>query len=353
VTFNDSAFGPRLDYDALARVFMEPTADMPAELVDGLHLVHEMGRARHVESMLEEARKNGLNLDLEPDATPEDVAVKMLLLDPCALQNQQNCNVIARPRTFEFFGADTLTAPRFDGPNLDQMRVLQRRLEAFYAAWQRGPGTRVFSYCRENFGCDSTEWWFLVRHGALPRREEAMERGEPTCVFFRPRTYAVLRYDTRRGEMGVYCSADRERKLLLRVFGKTLFGRDDFFPCRAKYDLSAAVRDGRAILACADVPGIEGVSLTGLEIFEREDPWRRTLYQAPDIFRLIERDEVRWPKKLEHIASATFAVKFWRQKRPRRVTIMPSNRAMYRRDEDSAILERWMEARRLIRTLAA
>jgi hypothetical protein len=91
--------------------------------------------------------------------------------------------------------------------------------------------------------------------------------------------------------------------------------------------------------------------MTGLEIFEREDPWRRSIHQAPDIFRLIERAELQWPKKMEHIASATFTVKFWRQKRPRKVTIMPSNRAVYRRDEDSPVVERWLEARRIIQSV--
>jgi hypothetical protein len=74
------AFSPRLDYDGLVRVFMEPTADMPVELVDGLHLVHEMGRPARVDSMFEEARKSGLDLGLGNDATPEDVAVKFRIL---------------------------------------------------------------------------------------------------------------------------------------------------------------------------------------------------------------------------------------------------------------------------------
>ena len=84
------AFSPRLDYDGLVRVFMEPTADMPAELVEGLHLVHEMGRPARVDSMLEEARKSGLDLELGEDATPEDVAVKLLLLDQRVLENLRN-----------------------------------------------------------------------------------------------------------------------------------------------------------------------------------------------------------------------------------------------------------------------
>jgi len=57
------AFNRGFDYERLVRVFIEPTADMPPELVEGLHLVHEMGRPAHVESMFEELGSTGWTLD--------------------------------------------------------------------------------------------------------------------------------------------------------------------------------------------------------------------------------------------------------------------------------------------------
>jgi hypothetical protein len=342
------AFSARLDYDGLVRVFMEPTADMPAELVDGLHLVHEMGRPARVDSMLGEARKSGLDLGLGEDATAEDVAVKLLLLDQRVLENLRNCDVLTRRRTFEYFTTDAVSVPRFDGPTLEQMRTLEQRLGAFYVAWRGGRGTRVFPYCQQRMGQDAPEWLFLVRHGAQMRREEAMEDGEPTSVLFRPRKYALLKYDATRGEMGVWCGAEQEQKLLLKVFGRSLFGRDNFFPGTAKFDLRPLIARGRSALACADVPPIEDVRLTDLEFFKRQAPWRRVVQQADDLFELIERGEVRWPQDPTEITRATFTVKFWRQSRPRQLTIMPCNRALYARDEDSPILERWMAARQII-----
>jgi hypothetical protein len=175
-----------------------------------------------------------------------------------------------------------------------------------------------------------------------------MENGEPTSVAYRPRKYALLKYDAGRGEMGVYCSEERERKILLKVFGRVLFGRDNFFPGTAKFDLAPLVSRGRAALAWADVPPIEQVRLTDLEFFRRQAPWRRVTQQADDLFALIEHGELCWPRDVTEITRATFTVKFWRQSRARRVTIVPCNRALYTRDEDSPILERWMAARQLI-----
>lgn len=342
------AFSPRLDYDALVRVFMEPTADIPVELVEGLHLVHEMGRPSRVEKMFQEACKSGLKLELGEDATPADVAVKLFLLDPKVLEDLCNCDVMARRRSFEYFTTDAVPVPRFEGPTLEQMRRLEEKLDAFYVAWRRGGGTRVFSYCQQKPGDDAPEWLFLVRHGGLFRREEAMQNGEPTSVVYRPRKYALLRYDAGRGEMGIYCSEDRERKVLLKSFGKVLFGRDDFFPGTAKFDLAPLVARGRAAVAWADVPAIEQVRLTDLEFYRRQAPWRRVIQQADDLFALIEHGELCWPRDLKEISKATFTVKLRRQSRTRRVTIVPCNRAVYSCDEDGPILERWMVARELI-----
>jgi hypothetical protein len=139
-----NAFSPRLDYDAVERVFMEPTADMPLELVEGLHLVHEMGRPARVERMFQEACKSGLDLGLGEEATPEDIAIKLLLVDRKVLEDLCNCEVVTRRRTFEYFTTDAVPVPRFDGPTLEQMRKLEEKLNAFYVAFRRGGGTRVF-----------------------------------------------------------------------------------------------------------------------------------------------------------------------------------------------------------------
>jgi hypothetical protein len=299
--------------------------------------------------MFEEAAKYGLDLGLGDDATPEDVALKLWLLDPRVLEDLRNCDVIGRRRSFEYFTTDAVRLPKFCEPTLEQIRTIERRLDAFYVAWRRGTGTSVFSYCQQRMGYDSPEWFFLVWHGELPRRDDAMEKGQPKSLLYRPRRYALLKYDPMRGEMGVWCSAEIEQRILLKAFGGALFGRDNFFPGRLKFDLRPLVYRGRSALACADVPPIEDVRLTAVEFFRRRAPWRRVVQQAGDLFELFERGEIRWPKDLTEITRATFSIKLYRERRPRQLTIMPCNRALYARDEESPILGKWMEAREMIR----
>jgi hypothetical protein len=156
-------------------------------------------------------------------------------------------------------------------------------------------------------------------------------------------------YDPVRGELRVNCCGKRERAVFLRAFGMHFFGRADFFPGQAKYTLAPLVRSGRDCLACADVPGVERVSLTEVEFFFDAHPWQRVTRRAADIFTLVEHEQVEWPKHVESITRATFQVKFRDAKRPRQVTIVPCNRALYGRDDDGARVEAWLAARNFVR----
>jgi hypothetical protein len=262
-------------------------------------------------------------------------------MNPRLLENLHNCHEITRPRSFRHFSTDVSPVPPFAGPTQEQIVALEARLNVFYVAWKRGKGVRVFSYRQEH------EWWFLVRHGAPCRREGAMQDGEPTSVCYRPQKHDVLKYDTVRGEMALNCCCDRERRMLLRHFGTCLFGRHDYFPGTAKYSL-APLFGGRACLACADVFGIEQVSLIEVEFHFREQPWKRVTQRASDIFELVERGELEWPNRVEEITRATFKVKFRRARRARKLTIVPCNKALYARDGDSGVLERFLRARGFI-----
>ncbi|MEY2427239.1 MAG: hypothetical protein QOJ40_124 [Verrucomicrobiota bacterium] len=353
-----------IDLEKLARILLEPTADMPDEFVDSLYLIHEMAHPIGMDAIIEGARVRGLSFDPGPEPSPADIAVQAWLLDRCLLENLHICQELTRPRAFRYFSTDADPVPPFRGPTEAQLAGLEKRLGAFYEASRRGKGTRVFA-CRQPSspyqpfrpGSEAsapndqpTEWWFLIRHGMPFRRESALEDGKSATVFYRPQRHDVLVYDPLRGELRLNCCSKRERDVFLRSFGIHLFGRPDFFPGTAKYTLAPLVRRGRDCLACADVRGIERVNLKEVEFFHADAPWQRVTRKADDIFELVERAEVQWPATIEQITRATFEVKFYCAKRPRRLTIVPCNKALYGRDNDSTLLEQWLEARQFIVT---
>jgi hypothetical protein len=331
-----------IDYERLAGVFMEPGPEMPAEFLEALFVFRELSTEAGMDAIFDAARRRGLDLKLDGEAEPADVVVCAWLADRALVAELHNRMEMERPRAFTYFSASVPHPVEFPGPSAEQVALLEARLNSFYQAWRRGRGARVVAY-REG-----EEWWFLVRHGAACRREEVLEEGQPSALFFRPRCCDVLVYAAARAEIRINCCTVRERRVLLRVFGRCLFGRSDFFNDAVKYTLAPLVSSGRACLACADVPGIEQVCLKEVELHYRDEPPHRDTLRADDIFELVEQARLRWPSRIEEITRATFEVKLCRARRPRRVTIVPSSKALYGRDSDSLLVERLFQVRGFI-----
>ena len=225
------------------------------------------------------AHRQGLDLATGPEATPLDVVVRAWTLAPHLVEALHSRLDLKRPRSFKCFATDADPLPPFHGATPEQLATLEERLDSYYQAARRGKGAKVFS------SQQGDTFLYVVRHGAPFRREGAMKDGEPTSVFFRPQRHDVLKYDSAHGEMAVNCCADNERRVLLRLFGRCLFGRPDFFPGAARYTLAPLVRDGRASLACADIPGMEWVRLVAVDRDIFEAPKHRDSKKAAGHFR--------------------------------------------------------------------
>jgi hypothetical protein len=329
-----------IDYDKLAGAFMDPEPDMPGYLAESLHIVGEMADKEGMDAILEAAERRGIKLHVADDCTPGDVALEAWLKARELLEALHVEQQFERPRSFVCFGCAEETVPAFEAPTRPLLDALQARLDDWFAGKKRGRGCRVMAFP------NGSECRFLVRHGEPCKREGAIKDGEATTVFYRPAKYAVLRYHMERGEIQIHCSGKRELEELRKAFGSHLFGKEEFFPATGKYLLAPLV-GGRECLACGDIAGIESVKLTLVEIFERGTPWQRITRESEDVFALAEQGAFRWPSP-DRITRAGFEVKFTSGNKPRRVTIMPPNRALYGRDDDSLLIEEWLRARGFI-----
>jgi hypothetical protein len=330
--------------DRLAAILADPHPEAPPALAESIYLVHGMSEDPAMDALLAAARQHHLPLAraIDEACTPADVAVQCWLEAPRVLEEAHHAQLMLRPRAFRFFSGRHECVP-FPGPAPEQLRALEQRLRVFYKASRRGGGVRVFTYFREG------EWWFLVRHGLAMRRAAALREEQPAAVVYRPCGYAVAVYDPDRVQIRVHCGGEPERKALLRAFGYCLFGTAEFFPLGAQYTLAPLLERGRDCLACADVPGIERVSLTEVEFFCEGAPYQHTIKRSDDIFSLIEQDHLQWPPCLDQIRRATFRFKIAGAPRSRRVTIVPSNKIVYGRDEDSTWVKYWLRAREFAR----
>lgn len=327
------------DYLMLTSILMKPDEHMPDSLIDALFFVHEMGTDRTMNKLLELANKTGL--DIAPESTPMDVAMRIWSHDSLALEKAHSEQHIYRSRTFEHYQADT-PAP-FVEPDDTRIKEMEAALDAWFEHHKRGANTRVFVYPGED------EVWFLIRHGDAYKRESAVDGYKSKGIFYRPEAFDVACYVPSLGELRVHTKNKGEQDLYRREIGKLITGDYSFFPGLDKYDLSPIARDGEKCLVTRDIDGIDWIMLTEIRVEKHKTHYKMlTTYTAPNVF-LSLRDEGIELRPNETITRAKFKVKFAGEDKPRTVTVTPPNKLNLCRDTDAIIAEIWLRKRGFIR----
>jgi hypothetical protein len=327
-----------IDYEALVDLFMDPASGLPKDLLDALFLVDEMATPQGMDALLDTA---GLSLDEEDEDSPADIAVQVWLLDRPLLESKHAEQFLVRPRSFECYQTGRAKVPPFSLPTPDVCGDLKRDLDDWFEGKKRGRGARVFVYPRED------GVWFLVRHGEPFKREESLDGTEPTSVCYRPLKYDVIVYQPALGELRINARSKGEKRLYRTRFGKHLFDDEDFFPGDSKYTLEPLLTRGEAALTCVEVPGMEWVRLREAHFLLGGPANEVEVHRADNVFEAFRSRGAR-PPEGTRIIRAIFQVKFADSKRPRSVTIRPSNIAQYTRDDDAELVEQWLRRRGFI-----
>ena len=333
-----------VDCEKLANIFMTPDTDMPRDLADALFLVHEMSTKEAMDKIVPAAAAVQPPLNLDGADEPADVAVRVWLLRRSVLEAVHAEYELARPKTFVSYLTDREKVPPFKVPDEKTRQAWEQAMDRVFEKKKRGDGCRVLIYSRDGY-C-----WVLVRHGEPFRREGSYEQGKPGSVFYRPQQHDVLIYNLETGELSIHAGSQWERDLYRENFGVFVFGIKNFFPGDGKYTLAPLIEKNEAALTCGDVGEIEWVKLREVE-FElmgsgRKNP-EREIRKATDLFAAFAARDFKF-KEGHIIKRAVFSVKFKDAKRSRSVTITPSNRAKYDRDDDSTIMESWLKLREFI-----
>lgn len=188
--------------------------------------------------------------------------------------------------------------------------------------------------------------WFLVRHGDPFKRKGAIgENSESVGVYYWPEKFDVLVLDPTDGDLRINARNKGEKKEYRKVFGRHLYGSDGFFSVESKYTLEPLRKKGED--AIAPVEGMKEVLLTEVHFLWGGSFGERETRKADDIFGQYKARKARFPAKAP-IIKACFRVTFSDSDTPRTVTIRPPNEALYLRDADSVIVEKWLKLRGFI-----
>jgi len=327
------------DYLTLTSILMKPDEGMPGSLIDALFFTHEMGGEGTMNKLLELSNK--LGIDVPPDSTPIDVAMRIWTFDSLDLEKAHSEEHIFRSRTFEHYQADTPVP--FHEPDGNRLAGMEASLDAWFESHKRGANTRVFVYPGED------EVWFLMRHGDAYKRESAVEGYQSKGIFYRPEAFDVACYVPSIGELRIHTKNKGEQDLYRRELGKLISGDSSIFPGLDKYDLSPIIYDGEKCLVARDMDGIDWIMLTEIRIEKHRAFYKSlTTYTAPNVFLALRDDNILL-RPNERITRARFKVKFASEEKPRVVTVTPPNKLQLCRDTDAAVVELWLRKRGFIR----
>jgi hypothetical protein len=336
-----SAAEETIDYEGLVRIFIAPDSRTPKDLIDALYFVDELATPEGMDALLDEVHGRGLRLARRSDQSPADIAVQVWLLDRDILERKHAEQHLTKVRSFECYQMDRGRRPSFQQPSDQLLAALARELDDWFEKKKRGRGTRVFAHQRDD------GVWFLVRHGEPFKREESLDGSHASSVHYRPLKYDVLVYAPPIGELRINARSKGEKQLYRTKFGKYLFGDEDIFPGTEKYTLDPLRELGEDALAPGDIEGIDWIKLREVQFFFGGSPWEIVTRKSDDVFALLKSRNKSFPVG-GRIIKATFQVKFSDAKTPRSVVIKPSNIAQYTRDDDSLLVEQWLQARGFI-----
>lgn len=326
------------DYELLSSILLNAADNMPVELSDALYLVNEMAMDDRLDSLLNAARKNNITLVNSIDITPADIAAQIWLSRPDILETMHAEILASKPKSFEHFRSNKVRLANFEIPSHDIISGMQNDLDGWFVEHKRGTGCKVTLFDQGSRIC------LLIRHGKPFRREGALNNGESQTILYRPESYDVLVYDHADNELAINANITKGEKVLyLEVLGRHLFGDPEYFLSENKYSLEALMLDGKDSLICSDIDGIESIKLTQVKRFIGGAYGDKETIDTKDYFA-----SKSWGEEILHAVSATFSIFFTNAKRARTVRIVPPNKAIFERDDDSILVERWLKARGFI-----
>ena len=322
---------------------MMPTDDAPPNMVDALYFIDENALDSSFEDLIELAREQRLPIDSQAKSTVADVAVQIWIGKPNVLKERHSKSVAFNQKSFTYFAGRAKQRRKLTAPDSARTEQIQNKFDEWFSAHGRGGASRIFFFPREG------RVWIMIRHGMAMRREGGhQDDGGSSIHFYRPQKHDVLIYDEVLDEIGIHAETKGESKLYREALGLILFGRADYFAENSKFTLDPLIEHGPQALACDDIEGIDRIALVELRRFWGGPFQKRDTVAASDLFGDFGEE---WQRRLRfgRLTSASFRVYFSGSSKGRLVKLRLPGTAGYDRDEDSALVEKWLAARGFLR----
>jgi hypothetical protein len=130
--------GSEFDYQKLSGILAQPDEFMDSHVIEGLHVIGNLGTDANFDQLLDTARRNFIEVDME--ATTADLAARIWLEAPQVLVLKEREAGSQRRRKFESFRARDAEAAVPPEQLPIQFDELEAELEGWFLAKKRGIG---------------------------------------------------------------------------------------------------------------------------------------------------------------------------------------------------------------------
>jgi hypothetical protein len=288
-----------IDHKTLAGILAVPNERM-GDLVEAIYLIANVGIDERFDELLAIAKK--LSIDVTASkVTPPDLAARIYLVAPQALERMERANAFQHRRRFESFVA------RVGAPAIQIDQLLTDMSEIEVDLRNQFESKELGRRCTVTRKDCPGEIRFLIQRGEPFTRQPSCDDVSSGATFYRPERTDFVILDVINNELRVNAKGITVVKLYREVFCQHLFQDKDRFIYTDKYTLDPLKAKGKAALACRDIEGMESVALTELEYrwlgpFDHRDNSRAT-----DVLRALS---PRWRSiKSAEFVMAKFSVK--------------------------------------------
>lgn len=338
---NDSE--QKIDYDLLSKILLDPNTETPPELSEALFFVNDMSTTEGFDALLEAINKNKLEIEMSSSIALADFAIQVWMKDRKLAERVHAEQLLTKVRSFRYFKNERGIATTIEPITPELIQRIEHSLNDWFVHKGRGRTAKLLYLQKDN--CI----WFLIRHGEPFTRECVIEDGKSMPLFFQPERTDLFIYNKETGEARINAKSKSQLNLFRENFGYFLFRDRNYFSDVSMFTLTPLITEGRASLTCQEIPEIKEIRLTEVS-YSIDDKYDYVITQkATDLFAAIEDSGSKFLQQDGVVLKkATFKIQFTTAKTPRTLTITNGNKALFKRDEDAEVLEKWLGLRGFI-----
>lgn len=329
-----------IDLERIAVLLSELDPQFPPELAEAMYLIDEASNPECGDRLNDAVARAGIVLKCDQSLSPAALAALVWLKNPDLLRRSNAEQVFQSRRKFDIFprGNEGTTQVRLGKPAL---KALSSKVKLWQIRHRRADVVVPIP-----LPAPPGEHLLVLRSSGTFRSQGIVtSKGEPGRTQFRTLVYSCVRVRVAQGELHINAETGPKREMLRRAVGLALCGHEDAWLRVPRYSLDL-LRQGRDVLCCKNIDGLEKVELRTLGMESPDAFGYVDRVTGRDVYRALEAKQ-RTIADDDDLVHATFDATFTGTAKSKSASLEPGGWSCSLSDEHEAILEEFFQRFRI------